>query len=234
MQKLGESEEIELHRQIIYLRSTPEARGFMGWLLEPFAHRSIASATEGFWSLINMKSNDGDPPHFTLERNSPVLDNVKFVKVLRKIIKLQSIANLSTCLENNTYYVPGDPNFPLFDAFTFELDHAKKLAVLWIFHITTSRRHRGSAMGYQRIREIITILKAKFLEDPPVKKHKTRQEATSSPLVQVRYLLVFPEGEPEPQQWQFPKGWSQNRKRNDHSGQVYCFEVPLTVCFTII
>lgn len=126
IQNLGESEDMEIRRQIKVLKRIPETRGFAGRLLEPFAHRYITNTTGGFWPLTNMKSNDSDSPHFTLDRNSPVLDDVKFVKVMRKIIKLQSIAKLSACLQNNAYYIPGDPNFPLFDAFTFELDHAKK------------------------------------------------------------------------------------------------------------
>ena len=85
------------------------------------------------------------------------------------------------------------------------------------------------------IRKIIAILKAELWKDPPLKKCKMVQEhATAMPPMQVHYLLVILKGKSELQQWQFTKGWSQNQKRNDHSGQVYCFEVPVTVCFTII
>ena len=129
------------------------------------------------------------------------------------------------------------PNFPLFDAFIIELDRAKKFAILWILQVTTSRMHGGSTMGYQKIGEIITILKDELREDPPRKKSKVARQTTSTPLVRVRCLLVVPKDEPQSQnlwQWQFPKGWSQNRKRNDHSGEVYCLEVPLAVCSTII
>ena len=233
---LDEAEDIDIRRQINFFRHIPEARGLAGRLLEPLAHRYIASATDGFWPLTNMKSNDADPPQFTLDRDSPVLDDVQFIKVERKIVKLQTIANLSTCLENS-YYVPADPNFPLFDAFIIELDHVTKLAILWILQMTTSRRHGGSALGYRKIREIIAILKNELRGDPPVKMRKTAHEqATPTPLVQVRYLLVVPEDESELQnfQWQFPKGWDQNRTRNDHRGKVYCLKVPLTVCSTII
>jgi hypothetical protein len=166
-----------------------------------------------------MTSNDADPPQFTLDRDSPVLDHVQFIKVERKIVKLQAIPNLSTCLESNSYYVPVDPNFPLFgDAFIIELDYVTKSAILWILQITTSLRHGGSALGYRKICEIITILKNELREHPPVKRRKTANEQATPP-VQVRYLLVVPEDESESQnfQWQFPKGWGQNRKRNDHT-----------------
>ena len=111
-----------------------------------------------------MNSNGADPPHFTLVRDPPVPNNERFIKVKRKIVRLQSITNLSNCLENKSYYVPDDPNF-LFDAFTIELDRAKKSAILWVLQMTTSREHGGSAKGYQRIREIIVILKNELRED---------------------------------------------------------------------
>ena len=87
-------------------------------------------------------------------------------------------------------------------------------------------------LGYCKIREIIAILKNNLRAVPPAKKRKTTHEqATPTPLVQVRYLLVVPEDEDESQnfQWQFPKG-----QRNNHGGEVYCLSVPLTVCVTII
>ena len=140
-------------------------------------------------------------------------------------------------MKHNSYYVPTDPNFPLFNAFTIELDYVMKFAVLWVLQMTTSRKYRGSALGYQKICEIITILKDELRESPLLKKSKTAGgQATSTPSVQVRYLLVVLKDKSQSQnlQWQFPKGWSQNRKRNDHTGNVYCLEVPLVVCSTII
>ncbi|KAM6490116.1 hypothetical protein JOM56_014435 [Amanita muscaria] len=120
-----------------------------------------------------MNSNGADPPHFTLVRDYPVPNNQRFIKVKRKIVRFQSIINLSSCLENESCYIPEDPNFPLFDAFTIELDRAKKSAILWVLQITTSRKHGGSAEGYQKIREIIAILKNELRGDPPLKKTKT-------------------------------------------------------------
>ena len=237
LKHLDEAEDDEILRHIRTLRMVPELRGFAGRFLEPIAHRRIATSIRGLWTLANMDSSATDAPKFTLNRDSPVPDNVRFVKVKRNIVKLEALADLSTCLENNTYYVPTDPNFPLFDAFTIELDHVKKLAILWILQITTSRLHGGSALGYQRIREIITMLKDKLREGPPAKKRKTGSQATPTPLVQVevRYLLVVPKDTLD-LQWQFPEGWDQNVQRNDHRGEVYCLEVPLSdsVCSTII
>ena len=233
MGNLGEAEDDEIRRQIRIFRNIPEAGAMVGWLLEPLAHRYITHGKNDF-VLFNMKSNGADPPHFTLVRDPPVPNNERFTKVNRKIVRLQSITNLSSCLENKSYYVPEDPNFPLFDAFTIELDRAKKSAILWVLQMTSSRKHGGSAKGYQKIREIITILKNELREDPPLKKSKTTA-GQAAPLVQVRYLLVVPKDEPRQSlQWDFPVGWNQSCTRNDHRGEVYCLEVPLAVCFTII
>jgi hypothetical protein len=132
-------------------------------------------------------------------------------------------------------YVPDDPNFSLFDAFTIELDHAKKSAILWVLQMTTLQKHGGSAKGYQKIREIIAILKNELQKDPPLKKTKMAA-GQAGPLVQVCYLLIIPKDEPQSQnlQWDFPKGWSQNWEKNDHHGKDYCLQVSLAVCSTII
>jgi len=101
----------------------------------------------------------------------------------------------------------------LFDAFTIELDRAKKSAILWILQITTSKHGKG----YQKIREIIAILKDELRENPPLKRSKTAA-GQAAPLVLVHYLLVVPKDEPQSWnlQWNFPKGWSENCTRNDH------------------
>ena len=49
-------------------------------------------------------------------------EDVQFPKVRREVVEFQSIDDLSTCFENNTYYVPKGPNFPLLDAFVVDLD----------------------------------------------------------------------------------------------------------------
>ncbi|KIM49471.1 hypothetical protein M413DRAFT_407520 [Hebeloma cylindrosporum] len=232
LQRLYEAEDFPTRQQMSFLRTMPETREFAGRLLEPFLHRFIATCADGTWPLANMKSDALDPPHFTLDRDFPVSDNVRFMKVHRKIVKLQAIANLPIYLENNSYYIPLDPNFPFFDAFIIELDYEKKTAILWILQITTSRNHECSALGYRRIREIIAILKNALSGDP-----RGQGQASRTPHVEVRYVLVVPKEESEAEllnlQWQFPNGWSQNRKRHDHSGGVYRLEVPLAVCSAI-
>ncbi|KAF8816574.1 hypothetical protein BYT27DRAFT_7207275 [Phlegmacium glaucopus] len=115
-------------------------------------------------------------------------------------------------------------NFPLFDAFTIELNYTKKSTILWVLQVTMSQKHGGSAMGYQKIHEIIAILKDELQEDPPLKKSKTADgQATTTPLMQVHHLLIVLKDESQSQdlQWQFLKGWSHNQKKHDHSASLW-------------
>ena len=228
LRKLNEAEIQEIRQQIRFLRSIPEAGGLVGWMLEPFAHRYITSSTKDL-VLFNMNSDGVDPPHFTLSQDPP---NQRLTKGKRTVVRLQAVTDLSNCLEHKSYYIPDDPNFPLFDAFTIDLDCANKSATLWILQMATSRKHGGSAKGYWKICEIIAILKNQLREDRPQKKRKTVAEQ-AAPLVQVRYILIVPK-ESRNLRWNLPKGWSQNYSRNDHRGNAYCLEVPLNVCSTII
>ena len=233
LQNLREAKDGEIRRQIDIFRHIPESGAMAGYMLEPLAHRYIAKAAYNI-ALFKMDSDGADPPHFTMAQDPPIPNDQNFMKVKRNIVRLASITNLSSCLKDKSYYIPDDPNFPLFDAFTIELDRAKKSAILWVLQITTSRKHGGSKTGYQKIREIIAILKNELREDHPTKKSKTAA-GQATPLVQVRYLLVVPKDEPRQSlQWDFPVGWNQSCTRNDHRGEVYCLEVPLAVCFTII
>ena len=223
-QALSEAEDT-ITRQLIHIfRKIPEVQGSIGRLIEPIVHRYIANATGAgdFWPLISMDTNGADPPCFSLDQNSPVLDNPRFIKVKRQAIVLQSLAELSASLENYGYYIPSGPTFPLLDAFSIELDYEKNTAVLWIFQVTISKMHKGSEKGYQKIREIIAVLKDELGKDQLIRK-------TKAATVEVRYVLVVPkdESKSEKLQWQFPIGWGEKRKRNNHCGEVFCLEVPL-------
>jgi hypothetical protein len=215
----------------------------VGWFLEPLASRDITgTSTGGSWTLINMVSNDTDPPQFTVSRDpsSRIAEDVRFPKVRREIAEFQSINDLSTCFENNTYYVPTKgPNFSLLDAFVVDLDRLERSAVLWVLQVPKSPWHGGSAMGYSRIREIVASIERQLLEDPsgPSPRQPAYQapsSPSSNPVVHIRYLLVVPEGDCKDVAWHFPKGWNENCKINDHRGKVYCLEIPLLVHFIII
>lgn len=184
-----------------------------------------------------MISNDNDPSQFVVAQDASshvAQDEVhRFFKVKREVVKFRFIADLSTCFEDNKYYLPEMPVFPFLDAFTVDLNPSKKSAVLWVIHVATSRSDGGSVVGYQKICDIVASLKRQLSEGPPPK--KTRKVAVgqsaraSEPLVQVRYLVVVPEGRSPNLQWHLPKGWSENWIKNDNRGHVYCLEIPLSL-----
>ncbi|KAF8802999.1 hypothetical protein BYT27DRAFT_7196147 [Phlegmacium glaucopus] len=231
LQRTGVAEDVALRHLIRTLQRYPATQTLAGQLHEPFAHRSIAQFTGGTWPLIKMTSDDADPPHFTIFRDAspPVCDDVQFQKVEREIVSFESITNCSEW-KNDKYYIPVDPMFPLFDAFTIDIDYSKKSAILWIFQVTTSRLHGGSAKGYATIRNIIASLKDQLRENSlPKKTRKMSDKQTAAkPLVEVHYILVVPNGRSQ-LQWNFPKGWNMSCERNDHRGPVYCWEIPLVV-----
>ncbi|KAF8803006.1 hypothetical protein BYT27DRAFT_7196153 [Phlegmacium glaucopus] len=230
LQRMGVAEDVALRHLIRTLQRNPATRTLAGQLYEPFAHRSIAQSTGGTWPLIQMTSDEADPPHFTMFRDALVSDDVQFQKVEREIVSFESIADCSEW-KNDKYYIPVDPTFPLFDAFTIDIDYSKKSAILWIFQMTTSRLHGGSAKGYVKIRNIIASLKDQLRENSlPKKSRKMSDKQTAAqPLVKVHYILVVPNGRSQQLQWNFPKGWKRNCQRNDHSGPVYCLETPLEI-----
>ena len=144
--------------------------------------------------------------------------------VKRKAVKFSSLD--SVLLENNTYYIPVDPSFPLFDAFTVEVDPPTKSADLWVLQMTTSPLHGGSERGYRAIRRIVADLKAMLKQEAPKKKSKKGTPGQS--VSHVHYILVVPKGDRD-KQWAFPIGWNENCTRNAHRGSVYCLQVAVSV-----
>jgi len=154
---------------------------------------------------------------------------VRFAKVSRPIHRIH---NLPQCLASDTYYWPYATYYPFFGAFTIELKG--NFAVLWILQITTSRSHRGSRACYRKIRDLVQKLKTQMRDQtPPTEAQKTDSgRGVAVPSVEVRYVLVVQKGGDEGLQWTFPKGWKDHCITNDHRGQSYCLELPLSVRFT--
>ena len=98
------------------------------------------------------------------------------------------------------------------------IDYPRRSATLWILQVTKAQLHRGSAKGYLYVRTLISILKNQLKEKPPpLETHKKSSVQTpSKPVVTVRYILVVPKNEPTNWQWQFPAGWDESRRLNDH------------------
>jgi len=112
-----------------------------------------------------------------------------------------------------------------------DIDYPRRSATLWMFQVTKSQLHRGSAKGYLHVRKLISIVKNQLKEkQPPSKTAKvTSGQSSSEPIVDVRYVLVVPKDEPGNWQWRFPAAWDEDCKINDHRGDVYCLEISLAV-----
>jgi len=223
IRRLAAAEDREVHIQIGRLQRIPQAKSLAEWFFEPIAHRALTeTSASGVWTLIEMTTNSRDPPTFT-KAGSVASLGVQFSKVIRRTVNLRCISDLSAPLENDSYYILEDPGFPLIDSFIIDLDHSRKSAILWAIQVTTSRLHGGSANGYQNIRAIVKILKEKLAGDLPARKAQkvAAEQDIATPRVQVRYLLVVPEGHSSQNlQWHFPNGWSKSCNKDDHRGSV--------------
>jgi len=229
IKQLDNAQDLAVCQQLDILNHIPQAKSMAGWFLAPAVHRAITETKGDFWPLSPMSFHRMDSPQFSISQDalSRISNDLRFPKAKREVVQFHSIDDLSTDLKDNAYYIPLDSTFPLFDAFAIDLDLSEKSAILWILQITTSRSHGGSSIGYQKIREIIAILKDKLRGDSPaMKKRKVAGQITSES-VEVHYLLVVPKSDSENTKWQFPKGWSKNCTRHDHRGDVHCLQVPV-------
>lgn len=235
-QRLTVMEERNIADTIAYFRNIPRAQDLAGWLFEPLAHRKLseAGAESGeVWRLFTMRPDDTEPdaPRFTLTPEAPCAA-VKLTRVHRDVVEVTTPGVDGLDLANDRYYIPTDPTFPLFDSFAVELNVGDRSGILWVFQITTSRRHGGSGSGYQKVRRIVAKLKKRLDHDVirPKKRRKV-EDGVAEPTVEVRYVLVVPESEGESTSctWKFPPGWQHHRKRHDHRGNVYCLKLPLIV-----
>jgi len=217
-QRLRIATDKEVLKQLSFLQRIPQAGGLEGYLFEPFIHRALTKTKNGHFQLFSMVSDGEDSPRFLMNQMVPV--TIRFAKVKCRVVVFNSIADLS--MHENTYYIPASTEFPLFDAFTMEIDLSKSSAILWVIQITVSRSHGGSPRGYQKIRSIMGWLKQQLRWDG---------QSASLPCVTVRYILVVTKGESDKLEWHFPKGWNVSCVRNDHRGDVYCIEVDLTKVF---
>jgi hypothetical protein len=232
MKKLNAKENIEVRQMIGLFQGISPAGSMVGWLFESLAHTVIPEG--GFWPLIYMVNQTtlSQPKFVVPQEASPDDEEVKLDQGKRKTSNFINVSDLSA-LDDKMYYVPDGTNFPLLDSFMVDIDTVKRSATLWIFQVIKSQRHRGSAKSYLHIRKLISILKSQLKEEqPPSKTAKTTLgQSASKSVVNVRYILVVPtrKGGHETPEWQFPAGWNEGWRYNDHRGKVYCLEIPLGV-----
>lgn len=132
---------------------------------EQLARRFIAEIFYGLLTSYQHGSDVADPRRYVVA-HPPSPDDVQFAKVKRGVVKLQSIADLPTCLENDVYYTPkvsisrsmmsrsGPRPFREVDHFVGPPDN--NITISWRFGGAKSKglRHRcdieGSALNFWR------------------------------------------------------------------------------------
>jgi len=229
-ERLQETEDTVIRQKISYFRELPQTRGLAGLYFEIFAHRSFVRSVDGEWPLTDMDSNNVEPPTFTENPSSPI--TVCFPQVRRKLHKF---FQLPTEFESGKYYQPRSPTFPLFDAFVVDFDYSCHTAVLWVLQMTMSREHRGSMIGYQNVRAIVSSVKKQLKSWVPTNL-SARDQVETKLVVVVRYVLVTAQVESGEKllTWSFPKGWSKTYVMHNHRGKVYCLGIPLSVRVVVI
>jgi len=116
--------------------------------------------------------------------------------------------------DSNRYYIPVLATNPLSDSFAVALDVGRGTAVVSIYQITISSKHRGSASDYLLIGKIMAHAR-KLLNCP--KKCK--------PDIKVGYFLVCPGGGSE-HQLKMPSGWDENNTSCNQVREVFRIRVP--------
>ena len=179
MKKLNAAENIEVRQVIHYFRGIPQAGSMVESLFEPLAHTLIPGASGGSWPLIRMISNKttlsnktsskNPPPNFVVPLEASPDSEVKLDQGTRKIVNFKYVSDLSA-LDDKKYYIPDATNFALLDSFMVDIDYLRRSATLWIFQVTKSQLHRGSAKGYLHVRILISILKNQLKEKQPPSK----------------------------------------------------------------
>ncbi|KAJ7672743.1 hypothetical protein B0H17DRAFT_1083829 [Mycena rosella] len=107
----------------------------------------------------------------------------------RDIVYYGSVTEIA--ISQKLFYVPkAQNNNSLFDAFFLEIDHASKTTVVWILQMTSSKRHKSSANGYDLVQTLKRLLEG------------SNEEVT----VVLTYVLVVPLM-PCQVSWTLPVGW---------------------------
>jgi len=188
--------------------------GLAGTLFESIAHRVLAGNDTP--QSIAMDSDGGTPPTFFARPfPAPPPHPVPLYVRTKPIVYIDLLGDLcGVASDNNNYYSPTSPTNPLFDSFTVILDPSKYAAVVSVYQMTTSQKHKGSADGYLLIRKIIARARGLLNCPPDQKAH-----------ISVNYILVCPDDGAE-HRWTMPEGWDKDNSFNNQIGEGFCIRIP--------
>ncbi len=218
--KWANAQEGRVRELMTYLSAAPAGQALVGWFFEALAHRRILAGADAqeYWSLKPMTFQR--PSTFLVDKSAVSVPRISKKALRRVTFDMQDITSKRLKLRDDEYYIPNITNFPLIDSFlvTFARgSSAAPSADLWLFQMTMSVRHRGASKGYEKIKDIISILENKLKletqtsESPPAKRQKQSDGKSEEVRVRVHYILACPPGE-DKREWVLPPGWADNVK----------------------
>ena len=193
------------------LHDVPDSSGMAGGIFEAIAHRMLSGKDTP--QPTAMISDGNFPPTFsTTDAQPPPASPHDSTRAVMTVDLLHDLSDVTP--DSNRYYIPVSATNPLFDSFTIALDAGQHTAVVSIYQITISLKHRGSGDGYLLIHKIMAHSR-KLLDC----------QKNYKPNIKVKYFLVCPEDGSE-YQWKMPSGWNKNNAHYDQIWEVFCICVP--------
>ncbi|KAF9039690.1 hypothetical protein BDZ89DRAFT_1156862 [Hymenopellis radicata] len=195
-------------------RSIPQSSALAGWCLEPIAFRILTSGDCRDCFLVEMAGNPTqDAPIFKATLNLSSTTALPFPIHPGDSIYYDN--DILDSLKPGPLYIPNNDKNPLFDALwinSCETDTSIDYS-LWVFQVSKSIVHKGSARGYVLVRKVIKGLKKSATPGKSVR-------------VKVSYLYACPR-ENQAAEWKMPKGWTKSIVKVNHQGEVFCWPIPI-------
>ena len=214
-----------------FLHRIPSTSAMAGRFFEAFAHRMLSTpwkASESppqptlmthddINSLTFSTGSSLQPPSYP-----PIPPPIR--PSARDVVDVDLPSDLSpVTLSEDRYYIPIEPNNPLFDSFTIDYYPDHRTVVLSVFQMTTSQKHGESGKGYSYIQRIMGHIS------------ELLGGKGSNTTVKATYFLVCPSGKSE-NHWTMPLGWqtkitgNYGTEKNAHVGDVFCIRFPGMSC----
>ena len=213
MERMRVKEDEHLREKYETLRKTPQSSALAGWFFEALAHRLVFQGWRGP-NPLPMASDNCNPSTFSITLARPA-DNTPWPSLTppdgARIVEIDLTKHFA--FTESYYYKLKAINNPLFDSFTVKQNYANNTILISLFKMTISPEHKGSAKGYDLVRNIRTFV------------YESLGSAGPYFRIKVAYFLVCP-GVESRYRWTMPIGWKENAGVH---GNVFCIPIPVAV-----
>ncbi|KAI9508496.1 hypothetical protein F5148DRAFT_1375811 [Russula earlei] len=206
MLKFQEYADDGVRKLISDFAAIPQGATFASWLFEAYAHRAIVDGVNG----LRLRRIAFHPPKVVFE---PAESSQSSSPPPWLVVEQEEFSVLPNA-SPNMYYGPSAPNFPLIDAFIVTHDDDQITTHLWLLQITTSKKHRGSRKGYEKIRKIIDTLRLSQPKDTNVDCQVTPR------LTATRPSSGSPDSSPQSKRQKMDAALSSAKKDSDSENNV--------------